>query len=111
VRLFHTYTNEWGVTRDFYIDEMTGEMTVNARQDVEPVIELNKRAQLDRGKKITSEYANPLASIPPTVYLKWFVEEGWWIFDTGHDPDVEKKLNAKLNCSDWRNIRTSELRV
>lgn len=111
MRLFHTYTNEWGVTREFYIDDLTGEMTVNAKQDVEPVVEINKRAANDRGKTIDSEYANPLASIPASVYLKWFAEEGWWIFDAGHDPDVEKKLNQKLNCSDWRHFRTSELVV
>lgn len=111
MRLVHQYTNEWGVTRQFYMDDLTGEMTVNAVQDVESVLDRNKRLANENGKRIGSEYANAIASVPAVTYLKWFAEEGWWIFDADKDPDVAKKLHAKLNCSDWRNLRTSELRI
>lgn len=110
MRPFHRYTNEWGVTREFFMDD-SGLMTVGVTQDVAPVLESNKASANDRGKTIDSDYANTIASIPASIYLKWFNEEGWWIFDADKDPDVEKKLNAKLNCSDWRHLRTSELRI
>ena len=90
---------------------LAGEMTVNAVQDVESVLDRNKRLANENGKRIGSEYANAVASVPAVTYLKWFAEEGWWIFDADKDPDVAKKLHAKLNCSDWRNLRTSELRI
>lgn len=111
MRLAHAETNEWGITRRYYIDEMTGEITVSEGQDVEPLLDRNKRMANDNGKTITSEVANPIASIPAATILKWFREEGWWLYDADKDPDVQKKLQQKLNCSDWRAIRTSELHV
>ena len=110
MRKVHQYTNEWGVTREFFMGD-DGELTIKVSQDVAPLLEQNKVTANERGKTIDSDYANPVASIPPSLYLKWFGEEGWWIFDADKDPDVEKKLNAKLNCSDWRHLRTSELRI
>lgn len=110
MQLFHVETNALGVTRQFFSDEK-GNITVNAIQDVEPVLDRNKAAANDRGKRITSDYANPIATIPPVVALHWLNTEGWWVFDADKDPDVEKKLNQKLNCSDWRHLRTSELAV
>ena len=45
------------------------------------------------------------------VGLKWLTEEGWWWMDADKDPGVDKKLKAKLNSSEWRHLRTSELVV
>jgi len=110
MRLCHVETNALGVTRQFFVDE-DGNMTVNAIQDLTPLFDRNKAAANDRGKAITSEYANPVATIPPVVALHWLNTEGWWVFDAGKDPDVEKKLRRKLNDPDWRHLRTSELTV
>lgn len=101
--------NEFGITRRFFIDPTTAEITVEEIQDVEPILESNKRSANDRGKRITSEICNPVASIPNGVMLKWLREEGWWVYDADKDPDVQKKLNAKLNSNEWRYLRTSEL--
>lgn len=110
MQLFHVETNALGVTRQYFSDDK-GNITVNAIQDLEPLLDRNKAAANDRGKRITSDYANPIATIPPVIALKWFNEEGWWIYDADKDEDVQKKLNEKLNSSDWRYLRTSELVV
>jgi hypothetical protein len=48
------------------------------------------------------------ASIPYIVGLQWLNEEGWWFMDAGHDPDVARKLAAKLNSNEWRHLRTAD---
>ena len=109
MRLAHSSTNEWGVTRNYFIDEMSGEITIGETQDVEPIIELNKKKANANGKAITSEVACPIASIPMGVILDWFRNEGWWVYDADKDPSVQRKLQAKLNSNEWRYLRTSEL--
>lgn len=42
------------------------------------------------------------ASIPASVGLKWFIEEGWWF----QDPDNSERLMKKLNDPDWAYLRT-----
>ncbi len=109
MRLAHQETNEWGVTRRYYLDDLTGELSIGETQDVESIIELNKRLANDNGKTITSDVCNPIASIPMGIILQWYREEGWWVYDADKDPDVQKKLHAKLNSNEWRYLRTSEL--
>lgn len=108
MKLLDTYTNALGVTRRIFGDD-DGNLTVEASQDLTALLDRNKAAANDRGKCITSDYSNPVATIPPVVALMWLEQEGWWVFDAGKDPDVERKLNQKLNSSDWRHLRTSEL--
>ena len=110
MRLIHTETNALGVTRRFYGDD-DGNITVEAVQDLEPLIERNKALQFHNGKTITSEYANPIATIPPIFVLKWLKEEGWYVYDADKDEGVDKKLKQKLNDPEWRWLRSSELRV
>lgn len=110
MQLFHTETNALGVTRQYFSDD-EGNITVNAIQDLEPLLDRNKAAANDRGKSITSDYANPIGTIPHVIAHKWLLEEGWFWMDADKDPDVDKKLKAKLNSSEWRYLRTSELRL
>lgn len=110
LRLIHQETNALGVTRRFWADDEAN-ITVEAVQDLEPLIERNKRAANDRGKKITSDVVNPIATIPPIFQLKFLKEEGWWIGDVDKCDWAEKKLKQKLNDPDWRFLRTSELAI
>lgn len=110
MRLFHTETNLLGVTRQYFCDD-DGNISVNASQDLEPLLERNKSVANDRGKRVTSDYANPVATIPPIILLKWMNEEGWNAYDADKDPDVDRKLKQKLNDPEWRYLRTSELSV
>lgn len=110
MELFHTETNAFGVTRRYYSDDQ-GNITVDTSQDLQALVDHSKRTQVDRGKKITSEYANPIGMIPPVFHLKWLNEEGWNVFDADKDPSVEKKLRQKMNDPDYMWLRTSELRL
>src|SRR3546814_5077033 len=93
------------------ISDWSSDVCSSDLQDLEPLLDRNKAAANDRGKAITSEYANPVATIPPVVALMWLQQEGWWVFDAQKCPDVQKKLRQKLNDPDWRHLRTSELYV
>lgn len=110
MQLFHVETNDLGVTRQYYSDDK-GNITVNASQDLTTLLDRNKAAANDRGKDITSDYANPIGTIPHVVALKWLNDEGWWWMDADHDPEVDRKLKRKLNDPEWRYLRNSELRV
>lgn len=110
MQLFHVETNGLGVTRQFFSDD-EGNITVNTIQDVEPLLDRNKAVANDRLKKVDGDYSLPVATVPPVVMMHWLQTEGWWFYDAFTDPDVEKKLNAKLNDPDWRHLRTSELRI
>lgn len=111
LRCIHSATNEYGITRHWWADDK-GNITVEAVQDLEPLIEHNKAAQAARGKKITSELYNPIGVIPPIFISKWLHEEGWFVYDAERDPDVDKKLRAKLNDPDFKYLlRTSELAI
>lgn len=110
MRPFHVETNALGVTRRFFSDG-EGNITVEAIQDLTPLLERNKAAANDRGKSITSEIANPIASIPPIFVVKWLNEDGFNVFDADRCEFAEKKLKRKLNDPDWRFLRTSELNV
>lgn len=109
MRLCHSETNDFGITRRYFSDPMTGAITVEEAQDVESIVENNKRLASGNGRAISSDVANPVASIPTGIILKWLREEGWWVYDAHKDPDVERKLNQKLNSNEWRYLRTSEL--
>ena len=110
MELFHVEHSKTGVVRRFYSDDK-GNITVDTQQDLQELVDYSKRVQVDRGKKITSDYANPIGMVPPVFVVKWLNEEGWSVFDADKDPSVEKKLKAKLNSNEFMWLRTSELRV
>lgn len=108
MRLLDVTVNALGIVREFWADD-DGNITVNAKQAIDPIFDNNRVNANERGKRITSEVSNPVASIPHIVALKWLNEEGWWFGDADRDPDVDRKLKAKLNSSEYRYLRTSEL--
>lgn len=84
------------------------ETTINKKQNIEGHLAVNRALAAANGRKIRSDYCNPVASIPAILQVKWLIEEGWDCTHT-HDPDVEKKLRAKLNSNEYRYLRTSEI--
>lgn len=81
---------------------------ISKEQDITAQLNLNKAAANLAGKKVVSEVANHVAHIPAIIIAKWLNEEGWNAMHT-HDPDVQKKLFAKLNSSEYRHLRTNEM--
>jgi len=82
--------------------------TITKKQNIEGHLAVNRALAIANGKRMKSEYANPVASIPAIVQVKWLIEEGWDCTHT-HDPDVQKKLKAKLNSNEYMYLRTSEI--
>lgn len=78
-----------------------------ASQDTEAMLDRNKAMATHNDGYTQDRTMRRAASIPMIVALKWLNEEGWWFMDAAKDPDVAKKLKAKLNSSDWRYLRTA----
>lgn len=86
--------------------EIDGDETIITKtQDIEPVLDLNKAKSNELGKKIYSDAYNHVASIPPSVQVKWLWEEGLDIYN----PEHAERLKRKLNSNEYRYLRTSEL--
>lgn len=82
-----------------------GELIVGHSQDVEPILEENKRLYNSASESWKGDLHH-VATIP-SVMVPLFMEE---FKCTYHqlvcDPDIRKKLIAKLNSNDYRFLRT-----
>lgn len=88
------------VTRAF---DDNGKIIVERIQDVEPVLELNKRLRLkDDGYSPTREMRRA-ASVPMVVIEKW-LNEGFDMFD----PNNAAELKRRLNSNEWAHLRTAD---
>ncbi len=79
----------------FDYNEQTDETTLEYEQDVEPILELNKKKQNDPDftQQGIKQEMWQYASIPVGVQMKWLVEEGLDIYDDNAWPQIYKKLN------------------
>lgn len=96
---------------DHYMIEDGKETRFAAEQDVAPILEQNKKMAAHNDGYSPSRELRRVASIPYVIGHKWLNEEGWWFMDADKDPDVAKKLAAKLNSSDFAYLRTASGRV
>jgi hypothetical protein len=77
-------------------------LTVHHYQDVEDIIEANKRLSSEPQK---SDWGRHVATIPNNILLQWMLDEGVPVFGMpAHEWD--KFLKKKLNDPDWRDLRT-----
>lgn len=105
----HLFTSSAGV--DHWMVEEGGKTHFMAAQDVAPILEQNKAMATHNDGYSQSRELRRVAQVPVALMLKWLNEEGWWFYDASHDPDVAKKLAAKLNDPEWRHLRTAEGRI
>jgi hypothetical protein len=83
--------------------ERRRDLVVRSFQDVEDIIERNKRLQNEPQK---SDWGRHIATIPNNILLKWMLEEGVPVLGMpAHEWD--KFLRKKLNDPDWRHLRTA----
>lgn len=89
-------------------DPASKKMLVRTTQDVEPILEANKKLynEDDRGWSKSKEWRRA-ASIPNVIVMKWMLEEGINIFKREHWPRVARKLNDP----EWRHLRTAPGRL
>jgi hypothetical protein len=82
-----------------------GQTIIETRQDVEPILELNKKKANENLKKTHGRDMFPVASIPVVIQYEWLKRYGVNIYD----PDQEREVKRLLNDPEWRYLRTSEI--
>ena len=73
-------------------------------QDVQPILDANKEAQNHCDARSASGELRLVARVPAIFIQKWFDEEGidFW----SPDPDMQRRVDARLNDPAWRWLRT-----
>ncbi len=91
-----------------YLDVDGDKVTLETVQDVEPILERNKRLanDTDRARTGVKESWLHAASIPNAVIMQWR-QEGIDVFNPEHWQAVRRKLNDP----EWRYLRTGGGRV
>lgn len=91
-----------------YFEAKDGAWTIESKQDVTPIIELNKMMQNDedyskRGMKADWWH---YAKIPNVIIEKWMREKGVDVFNKAH----RKKVFALLNDPEYKYLKTTTKR-
>lgn len=100
---FLGYDPALGLTEAFHIAPGQSSFAIETMQDVEPILENNKRRQNDGDGFTASREGRYIASIPLVIIEKWKNELGVDIFNKNHQPAIRRLLNDP----DWRYLRTS----
>lgn len=91
-------------------DEGTQTLILNRIQDVEPIIEQNKKLQSQRQN---SDWGRHVATIPNVIIEKWLNEE-WNRGNTKmlpFTPEFDELVERKLQDPDWKYLRTDSPQV
>jgi len=95
-----------GVHKVFHHDDAEDKTHVQTVQDVEPILENNKRLQSESDEKL-GDWGRRVASIPLVIANQWMAEDGvnWLAL-----PKDEKAryLRRKLNDPQYRHLRTHD---
>ena len=88
------------------VDDSEHEYVFKYAQDVEPIIEQNKRLQTDGDGYSPSRTFKHLATIPDIIMMMWAQEDGVDL-DLLRRGELKDYLMRKLRDPDWRYLRTS----
>ena len=102
-----TEWNEGVKTR--YIQESDGKLTINNQQNINPLLERNKKLYTANSGYTPSKDFKRIASVPPIILEIWTKEyngsRNWF----GLPKETQNKiLKTKLNSSEFRYFRTAE---
>lgn len=92
-----------GMDEVFHFDQSNGDFAVETSQDVEPILDRNKRLRNDTDGYTPSRDMKHIATIPNVVIELWLNRYGVNVFRKDHDSAVRRLLNDP----EWRNLRTS----
>ena len=102
-----TEWNEGVKTR--YIQESDGKLTINNQQNVNPLLERNKKLYTANSGYTPSRDFKRIASIPPIMLEIWTKEHNgsrnWFALPK---ETQNKILRTKLNSSEFKYFRTAE---
>jgi hypothetical protein len=91
IRTYHEY------------DAAEDRTTISYEGDAEPVIENNKRLQNEATGRM-GDFCH-VASIPPTIQLKWLIEKGVDVLNPDHADGVKRLLNDP----EWRYLKVRNI--
>lgn len=92
-----------GVETYHEYDEAEDKTYVSYEQDVEPLLDRNKRLQ-NEAQGSMGDMVH-VASIPPTIQLKWLIEHGVDLMNKDHMPGVKRLLNDP----EWRYLKVRNI--
>jgi hypothetical protein len=95
--------DEFGVIKTLATED--GKLVCGVHQDVEPILEANKRAYNDAPTNWKGDFHH-VARIPQSEIPGLMKEFNCTYQQLLCDPDIRKKLIAKLNSNDHRFLRT-----
>ena len=92
-----------------YIQESDGQLTINNQQNLNPLLERNKKLYTHNTGYTASKDFKRIASIPPIILQIWTKEyngsRNWFALPR----EIQNKiLRTKLNSSEFRYFRTAE---
>tara|TARA_R100001510_G_scaffold7696_2_gene5971 strand:+ start:763 stop:1062 length:300 start_codon:yes stop_codon:yes gene_type:complete len=89
----------------FHWHEPTKEMAIEHIEDIQPLIESNKKLQQEDHHR--NDEFRLSARVPTTVVYEWKKKFGVDIFDPNHKEAVKKLLNSP----DYRYLKTTNRRI
>ena len=89
----------------FHFHEPTKEMAIEHIEDIQPLIESNKKLQQE--DHFIKDDFRLSARIPMTVYYEWKNKFGVDIFNPDHKEAVKKLINSP----DYRYLKTTNRRI
>ena len=101
---------EWDAgVKTRYIQESDGKLTINNQQNLNPLMERNKKLYTLNDVYTKSREMRRVASVPPIILQIWTKEyngtNNWW----GWPKEIQKKImRTKLNSNEFKYFRTSE---
>ena len=102
---------EWNAdaTKTRYIQESDGKLTIHNQQNLNPLMDRNKKLYTQNDCYTPSRDMRRVASVPPIMLQIWTKEyngtRNWWALPK----DTQKKImRTKLNSNEFRYFKTSE---
>ena len=101
---------EWDAgVKTRYIQESDGKLTINSQQDLNPLLDRNKKLYTQNDGYTASREMKRVASVPPIILQLWTKEyngsNNWWALPK----EIQKKImRTKLNSSEFKYFRTAE---
>ena len=101
---------EWNAgVKTRYIQESDGKLTINNQQNLNPLLERNKKLYTADSGYTPSKDFERIASVPPIILEIWTKEyngsRNWFALPK---ETQNKILKTKLNSSEFRYFRTAE---
>lgn len=99
------YDDFTGITTEYWYDEINDSLTVNRKEDVESILDHNRRLANDslHQNHGTGCMGTLVAVIPNTVIEQW-LKEGVDLFS--NEPEMKKKVKSRLNDPEYKYLRT-----